>query len=354
MKVLVIQQKMIGDVLTSTIICQAIKELLPEVELHYMVQPGTVAVLTNNPYINVIEVFKPEEKNKFISLIRQGFKLRKHKYDAVIDAYGKWESIIPAFLSGSKKRIGIKKWYTTFFYNVCVRQRKVTNGAIINRLRLAEYFLNRPVPEYFPKIYLNKEEVALGKKLITEQSSGSKPIFMISLLGSDEIKSLPSFHMALLLDSIIQQIDVDLILNYMPNQKKEADEIINLCQSKTKEHIIDVQSNGLRELLCVLSHCDAIIGNEGGAINMAKALDVPTFAIFAPWINKEAWGFRNDFKKHIVVHLKDYQPEIYGDEDPKYFKSQSLDLYQKLKISDYKYKLTSFLEQFEGKTKINS
>lgn len=353
MKVLVIQQKMIGDVLTSTIICQAIKELLPEIELHYMVQPGTVAVLKNNPFIDKLEVFKPNEKNGFWNLIQQGFKLRKCKYDAVIDAYGKWESIIPTFLSGSKRRIGIKKWYTHLFYTECVLQRKVSNAAIINRLRLAEYFLKRPVPDYYPKIYLDNEEIQLGKKKVIEKSSGKKPVFMISLLGSEKIKSLPNFHMALLMDTILQQIDAELILNYMPNQQDLADDIIKLCHESTRQNIIDVQPRGLRELLCVLKHCDAIIGNEGGAINMAKALDVPTFAIFSPWINKDAWGFRSDKSKHLTVHLKEYHPEIYGDEDPKYFKKQALELYQRMKISDYKYKLTAFLEQFE-KPNLNS
>lgn len=347
MKVLVIQQKMIGDVLTSTIICQAIKELLPEVELHYMVQPGTVAVLKNNPYIDKLEEFKPNQKNSFWSLIQQGLKLRKNKYAAVIDAYGKWESIIPAFLSGSKRRIGIKKWYTHLFYTECVRQRKVSNGAIVNRLQLAAHFLKRPVPEYFPKIFLDSNELSFGKKLLSEKTCLKKTIFMISLLGSEKIKSLPHIHMALLLDTICQQIDAALLLNYMPYQQDLADEIIKLCHETTKQNIVDVQPRGLRELLCVLKHCDAIIGNEGGAINMAKALDVPTFAIFAPWINKEAWGFSSDKSKHMSVHLKEYHPEIYGDEDPKHFKKVALELYQKMKISDYKYKLTTFLEQFE-------
>jgi heptosyltransferase-2 len=37
MKVLVIQKKRIGDVLTSTIIFEALKEKFPNSELHYLV-----------------------------------------------------------------------------------------------------------------------------------------------------------------------------------------------------------------------------------------------------------------------------------------------------------------------------
>jgi heptosyltransferase-2 len=58
--------------------------------------------------------------------------------------------------------------------------------------------------------------------------------------------------------------------------------------------------------MAVTSFCDAIIGNEGGAINMAKALDVPSFAVFSPFIPKGNWFGDKEKSKHSAVHLKDY------------------------------------------------
>ncbi|MFT5079310.1 MAG: heptosyltransferase-2, partial [Patiriisocius sp.] len=56
MKVLIIQQKMIGDVLTSTILFEVLKERFPKSELHFLVNTSTVPVILHNPLIDrVIE-----------------------------------------------------------------------------------------------------------------------------------------------------------------------------------------------------------------------------------------------------------------------------------------------------------
>ncbi|CAG2532199.1 hypothetical protein MAR621_02526 [Maribacter dokdonensis] len=47
--------------------------------------------------------------------------------------------------------------------------------------------------------------------------------------------------------------------------------------------------NSLRSFMALLKQCDGYLGNEGGSSNMYKTLEIPNFAIFSPWISKEAW-----------------------------------------------------------------
>jgi heptosyltransferase-2 len=53
-----------------------------------------------------------------------------------------------------------------------------------------------------------------------------------------------------------------------------------------------------------------LIGNEGGAINMAKALDIPTFTIFSPFILKNDWNMFENETTNISVHVSDYYPNL--------------------------------------------
>ena len=62
MKALVIQKKKIGDVLTSTIIFEALKEKFPSIELDYLIYPNCEPVVRNNPFIN--NVILLDEKTK--------------------------------------------------------------------------------------------------------------------------------------------------------------------------------------------------------------------------------------------------------------------------------------------------
>ena len=344
-KILVIQQKMIGDVLASSIICSTLKQEYPTAKTDYLVYDFTKPVIENNPDIDTIILFKEEQRKSTIALLKFAIAIRKSGYDSVIDAYSKWESGIITLLSGAKTRIGYKKWYTSFFYNKTVEQDwKVPNSALVHRIQLIEALTGLKHPVVFPKIFLTDTEISGAKKILAERPDAHLPIIMISVLGSDDIKSIPATEMAKMLDTIAQNTNAQLLFNYLPKQAEKAMQIYELCQQETQQRILfDLYIRGLRQFLAVLSQCDALIGNEGGAVNMAKALDIPTFTIFSPWINKGSWNMLNDGKTHIAVHLQDFYPEIYGTKHPKEFKENAIELYQKLTLPLYESILVKFV-----------
>ena len=346
-KILVIQEKMIGDVLAGTVICNTLKSTYPDVQVDYLVYDFTKPVVENNPNIDNIIIFKEDYRKSRLAFLKFLFTVKKTKYDAVIDAYNKWESGIITLFSGAKKRIGYKKWYTRFFYDKTIAPNwKTVDSALVHRIELVEALTGLKHPVEFPKIFLTDSEVSGAKKVLAASLDTNLPIIMISVMGSDEIKSLPAREMAKLLDTIVENSNAQLLFNYLPKQQSEAQEIYNHCAPETQKRILfDLYIRGLREFMAVLSQCDALIGNEGGAVNMAKALDIPTFTIFSPWINKGSWNMLNDEDKHVAVHLQDFYPEIYGESHPKEFKDRSIELYQKLTLNLFKDRLIDFIKR---------
>lgn len=338
---------MIGDVLVSTVICEAIKTAFPSAEVHYMIHPNTVAVVDNNPFIDRIVVFDPQIYGGLFGLFKFGKALKKENYDVILDAYAKLESLIPTLLSAAPKRIGFKKWYRGLFYTKSIERKDgILNTAIIHRLLLAKEVTKTEIHPMFPQIYLSNREREVAAEKISENIESGKKLIMISVLGSNQSKSLPSIQMAETLDFIASQTVATLLFNFMPSQLEEATNIYNLCKPETQEAIkLDFYTKSLREFLAILSQCQALIGNEGGAVNMAKALSVPTFTIFSPWINKESWNMLTEQNNHEAVHLADYFPELYLDVNPKQFKGKSFSLYQKLELELYSEKLEKFLKQ---------
>ena len=348
MKVLVIQIKMIGDVLASTVICETIKIQNPNWEVHYLIQPNTLAVVENNPYIDKIILFDPKKDKGFFNLLKLGKELKKEQYHIIIDAYGKWESILPAFFSNTKIRIGGYKWYTQLFYTKTIKLISSKNGTANEyRLLLTETALHKKIDLAFPKIHLTNEELEKAKKAISENCDISKPIFMISVLGSSKKKSLPSKHMAKTLDILAtSKEDIQLLFNYIPSQFNEVKDIYDSCLPTTQEKInLDFYAKSLRDFIGLLSQCDALIGNEGGATNMAKALNIPTFTIYAPWINRNSWNIKEETGFHDIIHLSDYHPELYLGKHPKKFKDKALEWYELLNPSLFKEKLELFIKR---------
>lgn len=334
MKILVIQQKMIGDVLASSIICNNLKKEYPNSEIHYLIYPFTQPVVENNPNIDKIILFKDEYRKSKKALWNFIVSIRKTKYDIIIDAYGKLESQMIVALSGAKTKIGFHKTYSKFIYTQVIANHSApqTNAglALESRLNLAKAVIKSDDLDIKPHIYLTSAEIENGKKIIEKhQIDTSKKIFMIGVLGSGTTKTYPFNFMAVILDFIVKETEATLIFNYMPSQREEAKAIYDLCRPETQKHIkIDLIPGSIREFLSITYHCDALIGNEGGAVNMAKAIDIPTFTIFSTWIKKESWNSFENGKDTVSIHLNDIKPEIYGGESPKKMKDKALELYQ--------------------------
>ncbi|HET7361684.1 MAG TPA: glycosyltransferase family 9 protein, partial [Salinimicrobium sp.] len=161
--------------------------------------------------------------------------------------------------------------------------------------------------------------------------SKEKSLFMISILGSSPQKTYPLNYMAEVLDFIVSETRAQLLFNYIPKQKKEAEALLQRCSPETKKSIFfDVFGKNLREFLALTSCCDALIGNEGGAINMAKALNIPTFSIFSPQIKKENWSIYEDGIQNIAVHLRDYRPQAFTAHSKKELLKKSVHFYEQL------------------------
>lgn len=334
MKVLIIQQKMIGDVLTSSILCEAIKARFNDLpagrqqsEVHYLINSHTVAVVENNPYIDRLVLFTPEMEKSTKARNKLFQFLQNEHYDTVIDVYSKLGSAQFTRATKAKTRIGYYKWYTqwaytdTFSYD---RNPKTVAGlAIENRMKLLLPLGSDFPPFTAPKIYLTKEEIEIARTALIEGNIDlNRPIAMVSLLGSSKEKTYPLAYMATLLDTLVDHKNIQLLLNFIPKQQPEVDKLLSLVKEKTKQYIFStIYGKSLREFLALTSHCTMTIGNEGGAINMAKALDIPTFSIFSPWITREAWGiFENE--QNASFHLKDIDPELYRLNEAKYLKKE--------------------------------
>ncbi|MFD2892884.1 glycosyltransferase family 9 protein [Flavobacterium chuncheonense] len=354
MKILIIQQKRIGDVLTSTILSNNLKKEFPNAQIDYMCYANCVDVLKNNPNINNIIVLEEKTRKNYLSLFQFIFSIRKKKYDAVIDAYSKLETNLITFFSGAKYKISYKKGYSKIFYNYNIeRLKNGTNSeiglAIINRLLLLKPLIKKEIIDYKPKVFLTETEIQNAKALIAKfPLNKNAPTYMIGVLGSEWYKTYPFEKMAELLDFTVKQTNANLLFNYIPKQKEDVLKIYNLCKPETQKNIFfDLYATDLRSFLGLLSQCDALIGNEGGAVNMAKALFIPTFSLFTPSVDKETWQIFED-DKNVSIHLKDLKPEIYQQFDAKHIKENTFKFFDEYPIEIIKEKLAIFFSRIKN------
>lgn len=340
---------MIGDVLTTSLLFELLRKKYPEAELHYLINSHTYPVVEHHPFIDKFVFCTPEiEKStlKFLAFIKT---IRSENYDTVIDVYSIISSTLISVFSKAKVKIAYYKSYNALFISNPIERLNTPKNnaslAIENRIKLLEPLDISFKKTIFPKIYLTNKEVETAKQFLEQSNINlNKPLFMISVLGSSTNKTYPHKYMASLLDHVSEtNKDIQLLFNYIPKQKEDARLIYKETLESTKNQIyFEVLGKNLREFIAITSLCDTLIGNEGGANNIAKALDLPTFTIFSPFINKKNWFGDNEKKKHTAVHLLDFI-----DYDREKAKQDPGGFYKLFKTEYIITKLTAFIKKLD-------
>ncbi|MGB7785179.1 MAG: glycosyltransferase family 9 protein [Salinimicrobium sp.] len=308
---------MIGDVLTSSILFEALRKKFPEAELHYLIQPHTVPVVQDNPHIDECIIYDPGLNLNPFKFAKFLNKVKKQGYTNVIDVYSKISTGMISFYSGAECRLSYEKRYTRHFYTRTFHPIKAPGSfagwAIENRMQFLQEF-QEDFPAYLrPKIHLEKHEKKKAAQRLRKGGINlNQPLIMCGILGSSRKKSYPSAYMALLLDAIVKHLkEPQILLNYLPGQEQAALKIVSLCSPSTQSRIFpELYNRKLEDYIACCANCHSFIGNEGGAVHIAKAMEIPTFSIFSPQIEKENWSIYEDAKQNVSVHISDFKPEI--------------------------------------------
>ncbi|KLI20870.1 glycosyltransferase family 9 protein [Brachyspira hyodysenteriae] len=122
MKILLIKQTSLGDVLHMTPVIRALKKWKPDCTIDVVTDKRALGILENNPYINklyVLDIYRYETEIfksplLFFSTIREFFShikdVRKEHYDIAMDLQGLERSVIFLYLCHSKKKYAKGKW----------------------------------------------------------------------------------------------------------------------------------------------------------------------------------------------------------------------------------------------------
>ncbi|MDR1876632.1 MAG: glycosyltransferase [Flavobacteriaceae bacterium] len=315
-KALIIQNKFIGDVLVSAIIAKNLKKFSPDTEIHFFCYDKAIGILKNNPYVDKIISFDDTELKKLPVLWKYAKGIRNEKYDILIDPYAKLQSRIITVISKAKQRISFNKPFFKYFYTDVYTEKKdfqiIRCTSIENRcLLLSPFIKDFKQIDFQTEIFLTDKEIEDAEKLMRDSGiTFSKPIIVLGVLGSSMDKSWPLSYMADLVNVLLENYDVDVLFNYVPNQQKEVDILLENVIHRDKI-ITTVLGNNVREFAAILKNSDALIANEGGAINVAKALLKPTYSIFSPHKFRRDWGCYENLFIHQSFHLTDIFPEVY-------------------------------------------
>ncbi|HWA33017.1 MAG TPA: glycosyltransferase family 9 protein [Cyclobacteriaceae bacterium] len=148
--ILVIQTAFIGDVILATAVLESLHKKLPAAHIDFMVRKGNEGLVAAHPYIREVIVFDKSKKIK--NLLALVGKIRRSKYDLVVNIQRFAATGIMTALSGAKTTVGFVKNPMSRFFSKKVAHSLEGPHEVERNHQLIEFLVgkDRPRPRLYP------------------------------------------------------------------------------------------------------------------------------------------------------------------------------------------------------------
>lgn len=114
-KILVIQTAFIGDAVLATAIVEKLHAFYPDAKIDFLLRKGNEALFRDHPFLNEVLVWVKTE-NKFRNLLKILSRIRKKKYDVVVNVQRFAATGFLTAFSAAKMKIGFDKNPLSFLF----------------------------------------------------------------------------------------------------------------------------------------------------------------------------------------------------------------------------------------------
>ncbi len=270
-RILVIKPRAIGDVLLSTAVLPNLRNEFPEARIDFLVESFAASVLEGNPHIDNIVTYDTRIESS-LSII---MKVRKNKYDMVIDLFGNPRTAIITILSGAQVRVGFPFKWRRLAYNIIVPPRSESVHNVEFNLDAMRH-IGIQVHDSYPRFYLDEPSIEFARSFMEAENLKPSGFITVNIGGGWDAKRWPIDKFIVLSNAIASQLRQSVVALYGPAEEKEAREICDFSPA------ILAPRTSLKQMGAILKASQLLITNDSGPMHIAAALGVPTLAIFGP------------------------------------------------------------------------
>lgn len=300
-KILIINLKLIGDLIVSTAAVRALKAAFPESKIDVIIRKGFEQILEGNPDINCLIPFDKSSREmgpfrRLLYEIKFIKKLRANKYDLVValqpgDRYAFW-----SFLSGAPRRVGVKKQNFSFLFTTLSLVEEDTISYIDYYLKIAADAGGKEVSKQTAFSLNDSDTETAGKILTNSNFSPSDKIIVIHPGASDKARCWSVVNFISLIRAIQKLSGIKVVLSFGPS---EIDLIENF-NSNLRNIIICDHTLGIKVVGAFIKKSALCISNDTSIRHISVALGTPVITLMPDDI-ADYWNFYNDPTKELVV-----------------------------------------------------
>lgn len=284
-KILAIKFRTLGDTVLLTAPLLQVKKHFPQSKIHVAVTSTWAPILKNHPAVDKIWEYQRREETaaraKAITLM--ALKLRKEKYDLVLNFHASPSSSMLAFSTGAKVRaIHFHGHQHKNRYSTLQIPGKGEVKPNIERDMDVIRALNKEIPKgLLPQIFLTPQEVQTGEDRVFQKLKLKRPLLSMGLGASRVTKMWPVERYAEIALRWCKEKKGSVLALGSPDEISLVENFLSKTSSE-KNQIQAITDLSLRELASVLKASDLFVGNDSGPKHMAIAVGIPTVSLIGP------------------------------------------------------------------------
>ncbi len=271
-KILCIKPRGIGDVVLSTVILENLRDYFKNSRIDYLTESFAAPALENNPMIHKILTMGNKEFP-----LKAAWKLRKEKYDMILDLWSNPRTALITFLSRVKYRVGFAYRGRKYAYNILATSHRGKHHSAEHNLELLK-IIDVPIVSRNISYYLTREDYLKARNFIDKHVPTDKTIIGIIPSGGWPSKRCDAEKWVEICTRIAEKYNSVFLIIWGPGDENDAHYIKN--QLPANAYLIP--PTGLNEAAGYIFNCALILANDSGPMHISAAMGKPTLGIFGP------------------------------------------------------------------------
>ena len=295
MKVLLIRLRLIGDVVFTTPLLRALKRAFPDAHLTYLVEPQALAVVQGNPHLDqVIVAPRRTGLSRIVDDLRLARRLRRERYDLVLDLHGGPRSAWLAWLSRAPVRIGYEIPGRTWMYTRAVPRPRTLRRrhSVVNQWDLLEAIEGwsshgpSPAPDAVEMPVDASSDAEVARRLEAAGVTPTDELVVVHVSAGNPFRRWPEPAFVTLVTGLAGGSPARrIVLSSGPSDHDAAARIGAAARESlgpAADRILNVGEFDLAELRALIERSRLFIGGDSGPLHIAATTSTPIVGIYGP------------------------------------------------------------------------
>jgi ADP-heptose:LPS heptosyltransferase len=301
-RILLVRLRLLGDVVLTTPLIRALRRKFPDAHLSYLVEPAAAAVVRGNPHLNDV-IVAPKHRGiaRWIGDVALARRLRRERYDLVIDLHGGPRAAWLAWATHAAVRIGYTIKGRTWMYTHPVARPDdlLPRHSVINQWDLlAPLGIDAPDASR-DAVEIAQDSVAARSVDVKLRAAGigsDHVVIVIHVSAGNPFRRWPAEAFTTLAVRLAGADDRRrVVMTSGPSDAQGASRIVSAARERLGPHRDRVSDPDLdvAELHALTGRAAVYIGGDSGPLHIASGTTTPIVALFGPTLPERSMPWRD-------------------------------------------------------------